>query len=233
LCLSIARPAKAATAGQPAPLTVHVWITEGLQPAGKVTVSLYTLTAGQQATFTTRDCHSAGKCTIPDPGSTPVALEAEVTAKHPADSVTVKAVGEISAPKLSEPLAVTESVRFTSSSPNPKKVRPTPLPSPTETFVAIPPGPLPTIGSVSSSSKLITPGNAAGLFPPITPSAAPTLTPTDTAHPTPIRTGADPNVQVLPMSKSIVTAQLAGILALVLAITFVALAKLLPRRRSK
>lgn len=201
---------------------MHVWVTDWT-PAGRVTISLFTVTAGQHAAFTTRGCHTHSSCTIPAPGKIPAALHAKVTAKRTATSITVKAVGRASAGKLSRPLAVSESVRLLIPVPTPDA-------SPAPTLIPIQPGPLPTLNSVIST-RLMTPGNAAGLFPSIVPSPAP-ITATATT-PTPARTQTGQAVKVLPLGMSTMTAQLIGIGALLLAVVLAALARLLPRRRAK
>ena len=70
LCLSITRSSDSVKSGQPAVFAIHVWINDWT-PAGKVTVSLFTVTAGQHAMFTTSGCHKRSSCTIPAPGRTP------------------------------------------------------------------------------------------------------------------------------------------------------------------
>jgi hypothetical protein len=196
---------------------VHVWITDWT-PAGKVTISLFTVTAGQHAAFTARGCHTRSSCTIPAPGQTPAELNAKVTAKRTATSITVKAVGQASAGKLSQPLAVSESVQL---------VVPTPMPDASSApgAIAIQPVPLPTLNNTISTT-LMTPGSAAGLFPSIVPSATPTAA-------TPARTQTGQAVEVLPLGMSMMTAQLIGIGALLLAVALAVLARLLPRRRGR
>ncbi|HEY1623184.1 MAG TPA: hypothetical protein VGG16_05240 [Streptosporangiaceae bacterium] len=201
---------------------MHVWI-HNWTPAGKVTVSLFTVTEGQQAAFTSSSCHKHSSCTIPAPGKSPAALHAQVTAKHTAKSITVKAVGAASAGKLAKPLAVSDSVQLilpasTTTSPS----------APAPGVVGIEPGAIPTLNDITSS-KLMSPGSAAGLFPTIAPSAAPSA-PVTRANPA--KTRADQSVQVLPLGMSVMTAQIAGIAALVLAILLAALAKLIPGRRT-
>jgi hypothetical protein len=201
---------------------VHVWVTDWT-PAGKVTISLVTVTGGQHAAFTNRGCHIRSSCTIPAPGKTPAELNAKVTPKRTATSITVKAVGQASAGKLSQPLAVSESVQL---------VVPTPTPdaSAVPTLIPVQPGPLPTLNSVIST-KLMTPGNAAGLFPSIMPSAAPATAPATTLAPAGSQSGQA--VKVLPLGMSMMTAQLVGIGALLLAVVLAVLARLMPRRRAK
>jgi hypothetical protein len=228
LCLSITPSAGHAKHGQPATFTVHVWINDWT-PAGKVTISLFTGAAGQQATFTNRRCHSRSSCTIPTPGSTPAELNAQVTARHTANSVRVKAVGKTSAATLSQPLAVSESEQFAAAAATPHAT-----PDPAPSLIGIQPDPLSTLNNVTSST-LLQPGNAAGLFPSIAPST-PGPTPTGTAvaqQPKPTQTKTNQAVEVLPLGMSTVTAQVVGIVALVLAVLLAALAKLLPRRRTK
>jgi hypothetical protein len=225
LCLSIARSSGKVKSGQPATFTVRVWINDWT-PAGTVTISLYTVTAGQHATFTTSGCHERSSCTIPAPGKTPVTLHAQVTAKHSTTSITVKAVGEASAAKLSQPLAVSESVRLTVPTPN---TEPTPAGEATPT--PIEPVPLPTLSAMSHRT-LMSPGNASGLFPSIVPS--PTATPSPvTESPTPTKARTAQAVEVLPLGMTTGTAQVIGIVAVVMAICVAALAKLLPGRRTK
>jgi hypothetical protein len=225
LCLSIGHPSGSVKRGHPATFTVHVWINNWT-PAGKVTVSLFTVTAGQQATFTSRGCHSSSSCTIPTPGSAPAELNAQVTTGHSATSVTIKAVGEASAATLSQPLAVTGSEQFIFTARTPHAT-----PDPAPSLTGIEPDPLPALNNITSST-LMRPGNAAGLFPSIVPSTPAPAT-TTSAQPQPTRTLPPQAVQVLPLGLSTVTAQIIGVIALVLAVLLAALAKLLPSRRTK
>lgn len=222
LCLSVTRSSISVKRGQPATFAVHVWINDWT-PAGKVTISLFTETAGQHARFSTSGCHKRSSCTIPTPGKKPAELDAQVTAKHTAKSITVKVVGRASAGQLSQPLTVSESVKFAAPAPAPAADA-TPVPG----LAPIAPGPVPALDNLPSSvlpSVLMTPGNAAGLFPVIVPSATPT-------HPTPART-QNQAVEVLPLGMSTMTAQIIGIGALLLAIVLAILARLLPGRRAR
>jgi hypothetical protein len=210
--------------GQPAPFTVHVWVNNWT-PAGKITISLSTVKPGQQARFTTSGCHKRSSCTIAAPGKTPAELHAQVTAKHTATSITVKAVGQASAATLVRPLAVSGSVQFIAPATAPDAA-----PDLAPSAIAIQPGPLPTLSEINSS-KLMSPGNAAGLFPSIVPSTAPTLAPA--THPGPASTRTAQAVKVLPLGMSTMTEQIIGIIAMVLAVALAVLVKLLPRRRTK
>jgi hypothetical protein len=205
---------------------VHVWINDWT-PVGKVTISL-TTTGSQHATFSTSRCHQRSSCTIPAPGKTPAELHARVTAKHAANSITVKAVGQASAGTLSQPLAVSESVRL--ALPTPTHATPTTDATLVPSIAPIVPGPLPELNNLPSSTTLMAPGNAAGLFPSILPSAAAT---TPGAQPNPARTQAAQAVEVLPLGMSMMTAQVIGIGALLLAVALAVLARLLPGRRTR
>jgi hypothetical protein len=80
----------------------------------------------------------------------------------------------------------------------------------------IPLGPIPQLNGVGS--QLVGAGNAAGLFPQISPSAAPS--PAPGAGTRPGRQNADPKatVSLLPLGMPVVTAQIIGLVALALAI---------------
>jgi hypothetical protein len=206
---------------------VHVWINDWT-PAGKVTISLFTETAGQHARFSTSGCHKRSSCTIPTPGKKPAELDAQVTAKHTTKSITVKVVGRASAGKLSQPLTVSDSVKFAAPTPA-EDAAPAADATPVPGLAPIAPGPVPELDNLPSSvlpSVLMTPGNAAGLFPVIVPSATP-------AHPIPARTQKVQAVEVLPLGMSTMTAQIIGIGALLLAIVLAILARLLPGRRAR
>ncbi len=205
---------------------MHVWINDWT-PAGKVTISLFTETAGQHARFSTSGCHKRSSCTIPTPGKKPAELDAQVTAKHTAKSITVKVVGRASAGKLSQPLTVSESVKF--AAPAATAPAPVAVATPVPGLAPIAPGPVPELDNLPSTvlpSVLMTPGNAAGLFPVIVPSATPT-------QPTPAGTQKIHAVEVLPLGMSTMTAQIVGIGALLLAIVLAILARLLPGRRAR
>ena len=206
---------------------MHVWINDWT-PAGKVTISLFTETAGQHAKFSTSGCHKRSSCTIPTPGKKPAKLDAQVTAKHTAKSITVKVVGRASAGELSQPLTVSESIQFAAPAPS-ADVAPSAEVASVPGFAPIVPAPVPALDNLPSGvlpSVLMTPGNAAGLFPVIVPSATPT-------RPAPARTRRVQAIEVLPLGMSTMTAQLMGIGALLLAIVLAILARLLPGRRAR
>jgi hypothetical protein len=99
---------------------------------------------------------------------------------------------------------------------------------------ALPLGPIPNLNAGSSSS-LIGAGNAAGLFPAIIPSATPN--PSPAVAPKPASPNAEPvsDSSALGFAKPGLTGQVAGLIALALAIvltvTRLSLRKLLSRRR--
>ena len=230
--MSISRASGTVKRGQPAVFTVHVWVNDW-SPAGKVTVSLSTVTAGQQAKFTTVGCHKHSSCTIATPGKKPAALSAQVTAKQAAKTVTIKAVGKATAGKLAQPLAVSESVRFAVPAPTAAA-----SPEPTEPTLgaidpvgAIEPGPIPTLNL--SSTKLMSPGNAAGLFPTIAPSPGASRSPA-VAVTQPTKRNTAPVAAASPVSLGtpVFTAQVAGLIALGLAI-MLTVTRLSVRKRSK
>jgi hypothetical protein len=213
--------------GQPAAFAVHVWINDWT-PAGKVTISLFTETAGQHARFSTSGCRKRSSCTIPTPGKNPAELNAQVTAKHTAKSITIKVVGRASAGKLSQPLTVSGSVDFATPPPA-LATDVTPVPS----LAPIAPGPVPELDNLPGTvlpTVLMTPGNAAGLFPVIVPSATPTH---PAPAPAPARTRRVQAIEVLPLGMSTMTAQIIGVGALLLAIVLAILARLLPGRKAR
>ena len=206
-------------------------------PGAKTPTTLHAQATAQSATATHPVSQTTkAKTTTPKttkaktttPKTTKAKTAKQPAASQPATAITVKAVGKVSAATLSKPLAVSESVQLvttTAATPSPT--------SPLTGIAPIVPGPLPTL---NISSKLVSPGSAAGLFPTIAPgTAAPStastapLAPSSSVSPAGTRT-AQP-AQALADDSSTLTAWFIAIAALALATVLATLTKLLPRRR--
>jgi hypothetical protein len=195
--------------------TVQVWADNW--PHGKVAVLLSS--QGQAAEFTagcpTKSKKDSASCTLPTLSSTPVKLQAQLPVTPTTRTVTLTATAQTTAITLPHPLVFTDALKLA-----PEKTTPTPTPTP----VSLPPIPLPVLPTAAASSSVISPGNAAGLFPAITasptPSATPDPTPAAATRPTPRVTEppkADPP-GLLPLGSTLLTAQALGLLALIAAI---------------
>ena len=236
--MSVTPPATGITRGTSGTFTVAVW-SENWTPTAKdeVTVSLATQPAGEVATFTTA-CLAGNKtasCTIAAPTSKHTVLQASVPVKANAttvDHVTVEAQANPAAAKLPDPPTASQTAQVTAAVTSSSSSSSAPTsPSPGTSGVGaanVPIGPLPDLNNENSS--LIGAGNAAGLFPQINPSAAPSPAPGVGA-----RAGnetADPaaSTSLLPLGMPVVTAQIIGLAALALAI-MLAVTRLSLRRR--
>jgi hypothetical protein len=210
LCLGVTPLAGSAQRGKPALFTVQIWAENW--PQGKVTVLL----SGQAAMFTV-GCPSGDKsasCTISALSATPVKLQAQLTVKLGVRTVMMTATARTTAITLPHPLMFTDTLKVAEPA--------APKPSAPATQVSLPPIPLPSLTTASSS--VISPGSASGLFPAITPSPSPSTTPDPTpaapTQPAPRSTAApkaDPP-GLLPLGSTLLTAQAIGLVALAAAI---------------
>jgi hypothetical protein len=221
LCLSVTHPSGTVQPGKPAQFTVQVWAENWT--SGKVQILL----SGPTPSFT-NGCPTGNKtasCTLVSPGSTPTKLQAQLTVQAGVSQVTLKAVVQPATVNLPQPLTVSDTVHLTSSTaaataPGTTPVGTDPAGSTAGSLPAIPLPPL-----TNSSSSVLSPGNAAGLFPAITPSGQPStaLASSPPAQPSSAQrnTNQAQSVSVLPVAAQTLTAQVAGLIALALALVFV------------
>jgi hypothetical protein len=201
--------------GQDATFVVQVSTKNG--PASDVSVALSAKPTSQKPVFTTSGCAKGDKtasCTVSSVSDTqPVSLQAQVPVASGAStvsSVTLTAAASVvtsatwTPPAADETVAVTAAVTATAT-PSASAPAETPLPL----------GPIPALNGVSSS--LIGAGNAVGLFPAIVPSSGTAATNSPRAPAQGTRrvaaTAADSSAL-----GPVLTAQVAGLIALALAI---------------
>jgi hypothetical protein len=207
--------------GQAATFVVEVSTENG--SAADVSVTLSSKPTSQKPTFTS-GCVKGDKtasCTVSSVSDKqPVSLDAQIPVASSASSVssvTLTAAASIVTSAKWTPPAADETVAVTA--PAPAAAKPSPSPSP-ET--PLPLGTVPALGSVPAlngeSSSLIGAGNAAGLFPAIVPSdPAPTSPPPPGIHPQGTKGEAGPVADSSALG-SVLAAQVAGLVALALAI---------------
>jgi S-DNA-T family DNA segregation ATPase FtsK/SpoIIIE len=215
--VSVQRSQASISRGQKAAYVVQV-STENNGSAADVTVALAAQPSGQKPTFTSSCTKGAGtaSCTVSAVSDKqPVALKAQIPVAAGATSVTsVKLTATASIvttekwtpPSAAETVAVTAASASAKSSPSsPASVSPA---------GALPLGPIPNLNGVSS--QLIGAGNAAGLFPAISPSATPSPSPGSPAPDSQRRPA--PDSSAIAFVQPGLTGQVAGLIALAVAV---------------
>jgi hypothetical protein len=193
--------------------------TENGGSASGVSVTLAADPSTQKPTFTS-GCtkgDTTASCTVGAVSDQkPVALHAQIPVASSATSVTsltLTATASIVTTAKWTPPSADETIAVTAATPSPSASKSS---AGTATQTVLPLGPLPNLNNVSSS--LIGAGNAAGLFPAITPGAT-TATPTPSAGTQ--TQDAKRNTESVSYSSTlgpVMTAQIAGLIALALAI---------------
>ena len=223
--MSVQRSQSSVTHGHQAAYTVQV-STENNGSAANVSVALVAQPSSQKPTFTSgcvKGDGTAGCAVSSVSDKQPADLHAQIPVASGATSVTaVKLTATASIvtsvkwtpPSASETVAVTAAA---SASPAKSSANSSASGSPPET-TTLPLGPIPNLNAVSSS--LIDPGNASSLFPAIIPSATPNSSPG--IQPQGGKRDAEPvsDSSALGLGKPGLTGQVAGLIALALAIMF-------------
>ena len=216
--MSVKRSQSGVKPGQKAAYTVQV-STENNGSAANVSVALVAQPSSQKPTFTSGCAKGDGTaaCTVSSVSAKqPADLDAQIPVASSATSVTsVKLTATASIvtsvkwtpPSASETVAVTVAA---SASPAKSSA------SGSSSETALPLGPIPELNGVSSS--LIGAGNAASLFPAIIPSATPNSS--SGIQPQGAKRDAQPvsDSSALGLGKPGLTGQVAGLIALALAI---------------
>ena len=175
--MSVQRLQSSVQRGQQAAYAVQVW-TENIGSASDVSVALAAQPSSLKPTFTS-GCAKGDRtatCTVSSVSDKqPTNLNAQIPVASSATSVTsvkLTATASMATSAKWTPPAATETVAVTAASAAAAKSS---AGSPPET--TLPLGPIPDLNSIpnlnSISSSLIGAGNAAGLFPAIIPSATP------------------------------------------------------------
>jgi len=214
--VSVQRGPASIKRGQDAAFLVEVSTKNG--PASAVSVTLSAKPASQKPTFAS-GCAKGDKtasCAVSSVSDKqPVSLQAQIPVASGASSVssvTLTATASVVTSATWTPPAADETVAVTAAAP--AAAKPSASASPQ---APLPLGPIPALNGVSSS--LIGAGNAVGLFPAIVPSSSPAATSSPRAQPQ--APGTRRNAATAADSSAlapVLTAQVAGLIALALAI---------------
>ncbi|MGH3232240.1 MAG: hypothetical protein ACRDOH_03090 [Streptosporangiaceae bacterium] len=215
--MSVQRSQSSVERGQNAAYTVQV-STENNGSASAVSVALVAQPSGQKPAFTSGCAKGDGTvtCTVSSVSAKqPADLHAQIPVASSATSVTsvkLTATASIVTSMKWTPPSAAETVAVTAASASPARSSAGSSPETT-----LPLGPIPNLNGISSS--LIGPGNASGLFPAIIPSATPNSSPGSQPQQADQR-NAEPasNSSALGLGKPGLTGQVAGLIALALAI---------------
>jgi hypothetical protein len=230
--VSVQRSQTSITRGQTATYVVQVSTKNG--SASDVSVALTAQPSSQKPTFTSGCAKGDGTASCGLSSVTtkqPASLHAQIAVASKATSVSsVKLTATASVVTTAKwtPPAAAETTTVTAAAAKTKKSASA---SPDATHVVVLPlGPIPALNG--EASMFIGAGNAASLFPAITPSAAASPQPTATAAP-PSRQNTAPAADASPVSLGtpVLTAQVAGLIVLGLAI-MLTVTRLSVRKRS-
>ena len=229
--MSVQRSQSSVNRGQTATYVVQVSTQNAA--ASNVSVALTAQPSSQKPTFTSGCTKGNGTATCSISSVTakqPASLNAQIAVPANAtsvNSVKLTATASVVTTQKWTPPAAAETTAVTAAAPaKPAKASP----SATHTAV-LPLGPIPALNG--EASMLIGAGNAAGLFPTIGPSSAAT-SPGPTAAAQPSTSKAAPAADASPVSLGtpVATAQVAGLIALGLAIMLTATRLSVRRRRA-
>jgi hypothetical protein len=232
--VSVQRSKASISRGQQAAYVVQV-STKNNGSASAVKVALTASPSSQQATFTGGCAKGEGTatCTVSSVSDKqPASLKAQIPVAASASKVTsvkLTATALITTTEKWTPPSAAETVTVTAASASPSKSASSSagvLPGST-----LPLGPIPNLNG--ASSQLIGAGNAAGLFPAISPSATPSPSPGGPApsgQPRPV-----PGSSAIAFVQPGLTGQVAGLIALAVAVlltvTRLSLRKRFPSRK--
>src|SRR5271166_4786558 len=234
LCVSVQRSQSSIKPGQQAAYTVQV-STENNGSASNVSVALASQPSSQKPTFTSGCAKGNGTaaCTVGSVSDKqPANLDAQIPVASGATSVasvTLTATASIvtsvkwTPPSAAESVVVTAAASASPAKSSPAKSSPGKSSAGSSSETTLPLGPIPNLNGVSSSligvsSSLIGAGNASSLFPAIIPSATPNSPPG--IQPQGDKRNAEPvsDSSALGFGKPGLTGQVAGLIALALAI---------------
>ena len=185
--------------------------------ASGVTVALTVKPSSQKPAFTTGCAKGDGTatCTVNSVSDKqPAALQAQIPVASGVTSITsvkLTATASIVTSVKWTPPSAAETVAITAVRAAPTKSSASPLPE-----TRLPLGPIPNLNSVSSS--LVGAGNASSLFPAIIPSATPSSSPETQPPRSKPKVKPVSDSSALGTSKPGLTGQVAGLIALALAI---------------
>jgi hypothetical protein len=233
--VSVQRSQSSIKRGQTAGYVIQV-TTENNGSASDVTVALTAQPSSQKPTFSSGCAKGDGtaSCGISSvTAKQPATLHAQIPVAAGATSVTsvkLTATATVVTTAKWTPPAAAETTAVTAASKNSKEGSAQAAPAASH-LVVLPLGPIPALNR--ESSQLIGAGNASGLFPAIAPS--PTASPTPTAATQPGRRNTAPASEAEPVSLDtpVFTAQVAGLIALGLAIMLTVTRLSLRRRKPR
>jgi len=241
LCVSVQRSQSSIKRGQKATYVVQISTQNG--SASDVSVALTAQPSSQKPTFSS-GCGSGNGTAVCGVNSVttaqPTSLKAHIAVASTATSVTsvkltvtasVVTTATWTPPAAAMTTAVTAAAPAKSAKAKAKaKAKASPA---TPNLAVLPLGPIPALNG--EASLLIGAGNAAGLFPTISPSPraspGPTATATATAQPTKRKAAPVSEASPVSLGTPVFTAQVAGLIALGLAI-MLTVTRLSRRRRS-
>ena len=214
--MTVQRSQSSVVRGQQAAYVVQV-STENNGSASNVSVTLTAQPSSQKPTFTSGCAKGNGTatCTVSSVSDKqPAKLHAQIPVAASATSVTsvkLTATASIVTSAKWTPPAATETVAVTSASAAPAKSPAGPSPQTT-----LPLGPIPNLNNIAS--QIIGAGDASGLFPAIGPSASPNSPPASRSA---VGKGNSEPVSAaspVALAQPGLTGQLAGLVALALAV---------------
>ncbi len=189
--------------------------------ASGVTVALTAQPASQKPVFTSGCVKGEGtaSCAISSvPGKQPVSLKAQIPVAASATSVTsvkLTATATVVTTAKWKPPSAAETVAVTAASASPAKSASTSSPGvPPET--SLPLGPIPNLNGFAS--QLIRAGDASGLFPAINPLATPSPSPGGQAPGGQAKGRPGPSSSAIAFVQPGLTGQVAGLIALAVAV---------------
>jgi len=205
--------------GQSAAYIVQVSTKDG-GSASHVTVALTSQPSSQKPLFTggCGDSNGSARCPVSAVSDKQaVSLHAQIPVASDATSVSsvkLTATASITTSAKWAPPAAAETVAVTAAAASGGNGSPSSSAPPTAPGTTLPLGPVPNLNSVSSS--LIGAGNAAGLFPAISPSATPSPSPGNGTD----RRNAEPTAgsSAIAFVQPGLTGQVAGLIALAVAV---------------
>jgi hypothetical protein len=233
--VSVQRSQSSIKRGQTAGYVVQVSTKNGT--ASHVSVALTAQPSSQKPTFSSGCAKDDGtaSCSLSSVTTKATSLNAQIAVASNAtavSSVKLTATASVVTTTKWTPPAAAETTTVTAAAAAAKSSSATASPNAAEHIAALPLGPIPALNG--QASVFIGAGNAANLFPTISPSpgASPGPTATAAARPTERNTGPVSEASPVSLGTPVFTAQVAGLIALGLAI-MLTVTRLSVRRRSK
>jgi len=190
--------------------------------ASGVTVALTSQPASQKPVYTSGCVKGEGtaSCAVGSVSDKqPVSLRAQIPVAASASSVTsvkLTATASVATTEKWTPPAAAETVAVTAASASPAGSAAGAAPPGVSPGANLPLGPIPDLNGVAS--RIIAAGDASGLFPAINPSATPSPAPGSQAAAGPGQGGPSPHSSAIAFVQPGLTGQVAGLIALAVAV---------------